>query len=47
MDALLYVHGGAFVASLHAADLGAITDWACKTGALVVFPEYGLAPEKP
>lgn len=44
---LFYVHGGAFIASLHAADMFALTKWARETGCVVIFPEYGLAPESP
>ena len=36
---LFYVHGGAFVATLHAADMGVLTDWALRTGAVIIFPE--------
>ena len=46
-DFVLYLHGGAFVASMHAADLGPITSWATKCGAVVVVPDYALAPECP
>ena len=38
-DVLFYVHGGAFVATLHAADMGVLTDWALRTGAVIIFPE--------
>jgi hypothetical protein len=47
-DYVLYVHGGAFVASLHAADLGVISEWAVRfEKAVVVVPDYSLAPECP
>ena len=46
-DVLLYCHGGAFLASLHAADLMALADWARATGATVVVPDYDFAPEHP
>ena len=46
-NVVLYCHGGAFVASLHAADLHALTDWAIATGSVVLFPDYSLAPDHP
>jgi len=46
-NVVLYCHGGAFVASLHAADLYALTDWAIATGSVVLFPDYSLAPDHP
>ena len=40
-DVLLYVHGGAFVASLHAADVGVLAEWALSfPGATILVPQY-------
>mmetsp|Transcript_54622 Transcript_54622/g.124400 ORF Transcript_54622/g.124400 Transcript_54622/m.124400 type:complete len:436 (+) Transcript_54622:483-1790(+) len=44
---LVYVHGGAFVASLLAADLTVLGALGRATGAVMVYPEYSLAPEHP
>lgn len=45
-DVILYCHGGAFITSLHVGDIPLLTTWAM-TGAVIVVPDYSLAPEHP
>lgn len=47
LPAILYVHGGAFMAGDHIQFENQCKLIAEKSGALVVFPEYRLAPENP
>lgn len=36
---MFYVHGGAFIATLHALAMPALTKWAIDTNCVIVFPE--------
>lgn len=45
-NVVFFCHGGAFVASLHAADIPLLTTWA-ETGAVIIVPDYSLSPENP
>lgn len=45
-DVIFFCHGGAFVASLHAADIPLLTTWS-QTGAVIIVPDYSLSPEYP
>lgn len=42
---LFYIHGGGFFGRLIAKDYYNITSWATKLGAVIVYVDYGLAPE--
>uniref|UniRef100_K3X0C1 Alpha/beta hydrolase fold-3 domain-containing protein n=1 Tax=Globisporangium ultimum (strain ATCC 200006 / CBS 805.95 / DAOM BR144) TaxID=431595 RepID=K3X0C1_GLOUD len=42
---LLYIHGGGFFGRFIAKDMYNLTHWAIKLGAVIVYVDYGLAPE--
>ncbi|KAJ8554694.1 hypothetical protein ON010_g9787 [Phytophthora cinnamomi] len=42
---LLYIHGGGFFGRFIAKDFYNLTNWACVLGAVIVYVDYGLAPE--
>ncbi|KAJ0410014.1 hypothetical protein ATCC90586_000873 [Pythium insidiosum] len=42
---LLYIHGGGFFGRFIAKDYYNLTRWATKLGAVIVYVDYGLAPE--
>ncbi|DBA04870.1 TPA: hypothetical protein N0F65_006872 [Lagenidium giganteum] len=42
---LFYIHGGGFFGRFIAKDYYNLTAWACKLGAVIVYVDYGLAPE--
>ncbi|TDH69495.1 hypothetical protein CCR75_002258 [Bremia lactucae] len=42
---ILYIHGGGFFGRFIAKDIKNLKNWACVLGAVIVYVDYGLAPE--